>query len=206
MLNCQQFGWLARRRICAAFSFANRPAIVLQSAPRQPVLGKRNFTGESTLLSKNGLYKHRIIPGHMGGIYTDDNIVLLTIEEHAEAHKQLYEKHGKYEDWLAWKTLSGQIGKEALTEELENLRRAHISESLRGREVTQETRLKISEANKGKPKSPEHRVALSKARMGKAPWNKGKTFSAESKKKMSNAKLGKSWSTARRLAEEAKSL
>ena len=40
-------------------------------------------------------HKHHIIPRHAGG--TDDplNLVELTVEEHALAHKLLYEKYGK---------------------------------------------------------------------------------------------------------------
>jgi hypothetical protein len=33
----------------------------------------------------------------------------LTIEEHSEAHRLLYEKHGAWQDRVAWQTLSGQI-------------------------------------------------------------------------------------------------
>ena len=54
-------------------------------------------------------HKHHIIPKHAGG--TDDitNIVELSIEEHAEAHKKLYDEHGRWQDLVAWQTLSGQI-------------------------------------------------------------------------------------------------
>lgn len=57
-------------------------------------------------------HKHHIIPKHAGG--TDDltNIVELTVEEHALAHKKLYEEHGRWEDKIAWLSLSGQIGKD----------------------------------------------------------------------------------------------
>lgn len=45
----------------------------------------------------------------MGG--TDDplNIVELTVAEHAEAHKKLYEEHGHLQDKLAWQGLLGLI-------------------------------------------------------------------------------------------------
>ena len=36
-------------------------------------------------------HNHHIIPKHMGGSYDPSNLVRLTIEEHAEAHKTLYE-------------------------------------------------------------------------------------------------------------------
>lgn len=57
-------------------------------------------------------HKHHIIPRHMGGSDDPSNLVELTIEEHAEAHRLLWEEHGKKQDWLAWKGLLGQIGKE----------------------------------------------------------------------------------------------
>ena len=51
---------------------------------------------------------HHIIPKHMGGTDDSSNLIELTIEEHAEAHRELYEKYGKQEDLFAWKGLSGQ--------------------------------------------------------------------------------------------------
>lgn len=56
-------------------------------------------------------HKHHIIPKHMGGNDLPENLILLTVEEHANAHKELYEKYGLIEDYLAWKGLSGQISK-----------------------------------------------------------------------------------------------
>lgn len=40
-------------------------------------------------------HKHHIIPKHAGGSDDPSNIVVLTVEEHAEAHRKLYEKHGR---------------------------------------------------------------------------------------------------------------
>lgn len=45
----------------------------------------------------------------MGGTDESINLVWLTIEEHAEAHRKLYEKHNNVFDMIAWKALSGQI-------------------------------------------------------------------------------------------------
>ena len=59
-------------------------------------------------------HKHHIIPKHEGGTDDPGNIVHLTVHEHAEAHRELYEKNGKIEDYLAWKGLSGIIGKEEI--------------------------------------------------------------------------------------------
>jgi len=55
------------------------------------------------------IHKHHIIPKHMGGSDDPSNIIELTIEEHAEAHKKLYEKYGKWEDKVAWLSLTKQI-------------------------------------------------------------------------------------------------
>ena len=51
---------------------------------------------------------HHIIPKHMGGTDDSSNLIKLTIEEHALAHKKLYDLYGKLEDKVAWLALSGQ--------------------------------------------------------------------------------------------------
>jgi hypothetical protein len=45
----------------------------------------------------------------MGGSDDPSNLIKLTVEEHALAHKKLYEQYGKREDYIAWKMLSGQM-------------------------------------------------------------------------------------------------
>jgi len=50
----------------------------------------------------------------MGGSDDPNNLVRLTIQEHADAHLELYRKHGKREDYIAWMGLSNQIGKEEI--------------------------------------------------------------------------------------------
>lgn len=51
-------------------------------------------------------HKHHIIPKHMGGTDDPSNLIELTIEEHAEAHRLLYEQHGHWQDKVAWSGLS----------------------------------------------------------------------------------------------------
>lgn len=54
-------------------------------------------------------HNHHIVPRHMGGTDDPENLIKLTVSDHALAHKSLYELHGKIEDFIAWKALSGQI-------------------------------------------------------------------------------------------------
>jgi hypothetical protein len=63
-------------------------------------------------------HKHHIIPKHVGGTDNLENIIELTIEEHAEAHRLLWEEHGKKEDWLAWQGLAGLMNKQEIVKEL----------------------------------------------------------------------------------------
>lgn len=50
----------------------------------------------------------------MGGTDDPSNLVLLSIEEHADAHKKLYEQYGKMEDFVAWQGLSKMISKKEI--------------------------------------------------------------------------------------------
>jgi hypothetical protein len=63
-------------------------------------------------------HKHHIVPRHMGGTDDESNLVELTIEEHAEAHRKLYEEHGRWEDYLAWQGLAGLMTREELVKEM----------------------------------------------------------------------------------------
>lgn len=63
-------------------------------------------------------HKHHIIPKHAGGSDDPSNLVELTIEEHAEAHRLLFLEHGRWQDELAWKGLAGLIGHDELIDEM----------------------------------------------------------------------------------------
>lgn len=57
---------------------------------------------------------HHIVPKYLGGTDEESNLIELTVEEHAEAHRILYEKYGRWEDKLAWQGLAGLINKEEI--------------------------------------------------------------------------------------------
>ena len=114
-------------------------------------------------------HKHHIIPKHMGGSNNPSNLVELTVEEHAEAHRKLYEQHGLWQDEIAWKCLSGQIT------------------------TAEATILAVKKANTGRKMvfTEEHKQKLSESRKKQKPPRLGMKSSEETKKKMSDARKKK---------------
>jgi hypothetical protein len=103
---------------------------------------------------------HHITPKHLGGTNEPSNLIKLTIEEHAEAHRILYEQLGHWQDKLAWQGLAGLIGKDELLQEMyKNRKRLVMTEEhkqilrdyMTNRVVSEETRQKLSNYWKGKP-------------------------------------------------------
>jgi hypothetical protein len=113
---------------------------------------------------KEPIHRHHIIPRHMGGTDDPENIIELTVTEHAKAHQKLYETYGKYEDLCAYLMLSGKnkdpefirarailAGTASRKKRLE--RGLTGSELFYGREVTPEE-IKINSAKGGKIQGP----------------------------------------------------
>jgi len=134
-------------------------------------------------------HKHHIVPRHMGGSDDPSNLIELTVEEHAEAHRKLWEQYGNIKDYCAWKGLEGTIGKEEIV---------RLLMDPTGRVHTEETKQKMSEAHKGKSKhTPESKEKISEAR-------KGKPLSEEHKRKIGEAGLGNKRCLGNKLTEEHK--
>ena len=124
-------------------------------------------------------HKHHVIPKHIGGTNDLENLVELSIEEHAEAHRILFEKHGRWQDKLAWKGLSGQIGKEEIIEEI--LRRPQVW--TKERKEAHLKRMIGNKINKGRVLTEEHKAKI---------VGTGRTQSASQKEKVAKA-LAKEW-------------
>lgn len=119
----------------------------------------------------------------MGGTDDPANLIELTIEEHAEAHRLLWETHGRWQDEVAWKALSGQIdaseinyilsvernlgknnpmygkpgpmrGKKHTEESKNKIKKARASQKITH---SDETKRRIGEAHKDKIISEEHK-------------------------------------------------
>lgn len=126
------------------------------------------------------------MPRHLGGTNDPENLVKVTIEEHSEIHRCLWVYGNRWQDYVAWKTLSGQIGREEATKLAQKL--AMASEEVRqkmrkpktntekmGRwERTPEIRKALSDYCKYI--RPTNKKFLASSRMtGKIPWNKNLT-------------------------------
>ena len=100
----------------------------------------------------------------MGGTDDPSNLEYITVKEHAERHKSLYLKHGKTQDYVAWKSLSEQIDKEELL---------RLTSSIGGKN------------NRGKPKTDEH-----KRKMSESASRSREPLSEVTKGRISNSMMG----------------
>jgi len=125
-------------------------------------------------------HKHHIIPKHMGGSDEPSNLIEISVEEHAEAHRVLYEKYGNWQDYLAWQGLSKRVSCEQMAREASRFANT-------GKKLSEETKQKISNSKKGVKHTPEHVKNNSLAQ-------KGKVLSNEHKTKISSALSGRSLS------------
>jgi hypothetical protein len=140
-------------------------------------------------------HKHHIIPRHAGGTDDTSNIIELTTEEHAEAHKKLYEQYGRWQDYYAWQGLSGLIGKEELIRQIQSVANS--------KPKSKETKKKMSEWQIGRKLSENHIKNISDKQ--KERWAEGKYDpeklrlsrigfkQPESQKKAVAEKLSKEW-------------
>jgi hypothetical protein len=106
----------------------------------------------------------------MGGSDDPSNLIELSVEEHADAHRKLYEEHKNHNDYVAWKSLLGCLDVDRYYETsraggLNNMgkpkseeHKRKISEALKGRSGahSESTKQKISERMEGNTNSKNH--------------------------------------------------
>jgi len=103
-------------------------------------------------------HKHHIIPRHMGGTDDSSNLIELTIEEHAEAHRKLFEEYDRKEDYLAWMGLSGWMNKEQIIKEKLSLAGKIGGSKLKGKSKTESHKQSLRESLIGYKQTEEHKA------------------------------------------------
>ena len=114
---------------------------------------------------------HHIIPRHAGGTDDPSNLISLTPEEHAEAHRELYEQYGRVQDKVAWMGLAKlatnkEIIAELLAQPKSEEHKRKISEAHKGMSKPWVVGANVG-AKKGVLKTDEHRQNISKGKLGK---------------------------------------
>ena len=122
-------------------------------------------------------HTHHIIPRHAGGTDDPSNLEELTVEEHAQAHKELYEKYGRKEDYLAWKGLEGMISKQEIIREVQllaakkgnkkHVERYHSDPEYAAEHRKKQSKPKSTTENYFKPKSKQHAANIAKGALKK---------------------------------------
>lgn len=132
---------------------------------------------------------HHIIPKHewkerfgtLDGVDAPDNLILLTIEQHIEAHKWLWENFGSKWDYVVWKSRSGVLSMSDAMKEMSlkpNKGKFGKLNYFYGKTHSDSSRQKQSEANKGnryvlgKKWSDESRKRIGEHRKGKIASHK----------------------------------
>ena len=105
-------------------------------------------------------HKHHIIPRYEGGSNLQENLVELTTTQHAMWHYAEWTRKKDDRDYLAWKCVSGQIGKEEIQKIKSRIgydkmkeitkHQPHPGTKLKGRKQTEEHKKNRSEALKGR--------------------------------------------------------
>ena len=148
---------------------------LLNLGRRLPALSKfrsnsKTSTGSQVLSMKNQT-------NIRGGTDDPENLIEVTVEQHALLHKQLWEDLGHWQDYAAWQGLSGRMGKEELIRFIQ-------SKTHKGKIVSEETRKRMSDSQKGKKQSSK----TIEKRVSKMRGKKGPPFGEEWKRKLSESR------------------
>lgn len=147
-------------------------------------------------MSRTIYHIHHIIPRHMGGSNDPSNLKTVTIPEHAEEHRLLYEEHGHWQDYVAWKCLSGQISNAEAV--IQSVKHANT-----GKKWTKEQHEHAKIERRARWDNKEYRERCSKNRTGAKNHMFGRTHTEEAKEKISKRHKGKIISEEHRKAASA---
>src|SRR5579872_2631018 len=107
------------------------------------------------------VHSHHIVPKHAGGTDEKHNRKMLTVSEHAEAHRLLWEQYGRKEDWLAWQGLAGLVSKSEIINEVYQLNSKKIENLWKDPEYR-----KRNKGHTGKKHSLETKTKLRALKLG----------------------------------------
>lgn len=87
------------------------------------------------------MHVHHIMPRKLGGTNDPENLVVVSIEEHAKIHHSQWILSGRWQDEVAWRALSGQVGRD-------EARRLAVKLSWNDKQKTKIRKQKISDSMK----------------------------------------------------------
>lgn len=131
------------------------------------------------------MHKHHITPRHLGGTDDPDNLVEVTVEEHAEIHRCLWVYGGRWQDRVAWQGLSKQITREKIQQE--------ICRETGKRPKTKEQVEKLMRAHRGRKRPMSTRLKISEAMKGHKGWNKGLTKETDERVRKNGIAISQSY-------------
>jgi len=136
-------------------------------------------------------HKHHIIPKHMGGTDDPSNIIELSVEDHAKAHLELYEKYGNEYDGIAYESLMKRLPKEEIVRQV--CRATHLGKPKKPEAVEKMRQTKI-----GVPQTEESnrkRSETLKRKFQEGTFNPGVSYApkTEEHNKKNSESCKKSW-------------
>lgn len=132
-------------------------------------------------------HTHHLLPKYKGGSNDKSNLVTVSVTQHAMFHFCNWQLWGDKRDWLAWRGLIGEIGKEEIVHQLrlEGLRKGRAKSIVIG-----STPARAANARKHQPK------AVEAARSETSKQKRQATFKAISHQQGErNSQFGTCWIT-----------
>ena len=102
--------------------------------------------------------QHHIIIKRDGKRYRTSRTIPLTIEQHANRHKRVYDKFGFWEDKLAWEIMTGRIG----TDDKIKKRNEYLSMARKGVPLSEQHKENIRQAAIGRKHPPSQKIKVAK--------------------------------------------